>query len=229
MRARGFFDRTGAALGHPWPPRHSRFLRISGAAVREGSPTRCARSSWPKNRPVCGFADRTEARAAGQGRPVCGFADRTEARAAGQGRPVCGFADRTEARAAGQGRPVCGFTLIELVLTLFIVALLASLIAPIVTGNIVRARESTLKQDLYTLRKAIDDYHSDHGGYPTGLEALVEKRYLRRIPVDPMTERADSWMPIHAKTGPDGKGGGVMDVRSGSDEKAADGVPYRDW
>jgi general secretion pathway protein G len=171
---------------------------------------------------------------------VRGFADRTEARAAGHGWPACGFADRTETRAAGREesparsschvmRPARGFTLIELVLTLFIVALLASLIAPIVTGNIPRARESTLKQDLYTLRKAIDDYYSDNGGYPPDLETLVKKRYLRRIPVDPMTGQADSWIPLRAETGADGTGGGMRDVHSGSDEKGSDGVSYREW
>jgi len=122
-----------------------------------------------------------------------------------------------------------GFTLIELVLTLFIVALLASLIAPIVTGNIARSRESALKQDLVTMRKAIDDYYSDNGTYPPDLEALVKKRYLRKIPVDPLTERTESWIPVRAETGPDGKGGGIRDVRSGSDEKSSDGVPYREW
>lgn len=118
-----------------------------------------------------------------------------------------------------------GFTLVELLLVLFVVALLASLVAPVVTGTIQRARESSLKQDLHVMRKALDDFYADTGRYPESLKQLVEKRYLRRIPVDPFTENAATWIEIKGE----GKDTGVMDVRSGSEEKNADGVPYRDW
>lgn len=122
-----------------------------------------------------------------------------------------------------------GFTLVELLLVLLIVALLASLVAPVVTGSIQRARESTLSQDLQAMRKAIDDYYADTGNYPPELEELVKKRYLRRIPVDPITEKRDTWVFVHAEDAKTGKGGGIIDVHSGSEEKASDGTNFKDW
>lgn len=121
-----------------------------------------------------------------------------------------------------------GFTLIELLLVLTLIALLASLVAPVVTGSIQRARESALKEDLFTLRKAIDDYYADTGAYPADLEVLVQKRYIRKVPVDPMTDRRDSWILVRAEDAK-GKDGGIIDVRSGSEEKGGDGVPYKEW
>jgi general secretion pathway protein G len=122
-----------------------------------------------------------------------------------------------------------GFTLIELLLVLLIVALLASIVAPVVTGSIFRAREATLKEDVYTMRKAIDDYYADNGAYPPELEDLVKKRYLRHIPLDPVTEKRDTWALTRAEDDKSGKGGGIIDVHSGSEEKAADGTYYKDW
>ena len=119
-----------------------------------------------------------------------------------------------------------GFSLVELLLVLFVVALLASLVAPVVTSSIHRARESTLKEDLHVLRKAIDDFYTDTGRYPESLAQLAEKRYVRKIPIDPMTEQANTWVEIR---GEGQNAGGVVDVRSGSEEKSIDGVAYRDW
>jgi general secretion pathway protein G len=122
-----------------------------------------------------------------------------------------------------------GFTLIELLLVLLIVALLASLVAPVVTGSIQRAKESTLKEDLYVMRKAIDDYYADSGKYPELLSDLVTKQYLRRIPRDPLTESAETWVLVRSD------GGGIVDVRSGAPvpAEAAEGapgeIPYSDW
>lgn len=122
-----------------------------------------------------------------------------------------------------------GFTLMELLLVLALIALLASLVTPIVTGSVHRARESTLKEDLFTMRKAIDDYYADNGSYPADLETLVQKRYLRRIPADPITERQDSWAVVRTDDDTQGKGGGIIDVHSGSGDKDGSGVAYRDW
>lgn len=119
-----------------------------------------------------------------------------------------------------------GFSLVELLLVLFVVALLASLVAPVVTSSIHRARESTLKEDLHVLRKAIDDFYTDTGRYPESLAQLAEKRYVRKIPIDPMTEQANTWVEVR---GEGQNAGGVVDVRSGSEEKSIDGVAYRDW
>ncbi|HLQ26622.1 MAG TPA: prepilin-type N-terminal cleavage/methylation domain-containing protein [Acidiferrobacterales bacterium] len=124
-------------------------------------------------------------------------------------------------------RAAHGFTLVELLVVLTLIAILASLVAPVVSSSIVRAKEATLKENLFILRKAIDDYYADQGDYPTSLQQLVEKRYIRKPPVDPLTDRSDSWVEVHAED--DGKQGGVIDVRSGSEEKSGDGVAYRDW
>lgn len=122
-----------------------------------------------------------------------------------------------------------GFTLMELLLVLALIALLASLVTPVVTGSVHRARESTLKENLFTMRKALDDYYADNGGYPAELELLVQKRYLRKIPTDPVTERRDSWVLVRTDDDSQGKGGGIIDVRSGSGEKDGSGVAYTDW
>lgn len=122
-----------------------------------------------------------------------------------------------------------GFTLVELLLVLMIVALLASLVAPVVTGSIRHARETTLKEDLYALRKAIDDYYADTGMYPAELDDLTKKRYLRRIPVDPVTEKRDTWILVRAEDEKSGNSGGIIDVRSGSPESASDGTNFKDW
>jgi len=116
----------------------------------------------------------------------------------------------------------------ELLLVLLLVALLASLVTPVVTGGIQRARESTLKEDLYALRRAIDDYYADTGAYPAELEELVKKRYLRRIPPDPLTEKRDTWVLVRSEDDRAGKSG-ILDIRSGSQDKASDGSYFKDW
>jgi len=120
-----------------------------------------------------------------------------------------------------------GFTLLELLFVLIIVALLAGIVGPMLVGSISRARESTLKEDLYVMRKAIDDYYADNGKYPRELADLAEKRYLRGIPADPVTERRDTWVTI--LTDNDSGPKGIVDVRSGSALAANDGTFYRDW
>jgi general secretion pathway protein G len=125
--------------------------------------------------------------------------------------------------------PRRGFTLLEMLLVLLLVALLASLAAPVVTQSIQRARESTLRADLYALRKAIDDFHADNGAYPKELDDLVTKRYLRRIPPDPLTEKRDTWLLVRAEEEKSGQASGILDVRSGSPEQAADGSYFKDW
>lgn len=122
-----------------------------------------------------------------------------------------------------------GHTLIELLLALFILALLASLVAPMVTGGIQRAKESALKEDLYRMRKAIDDYYADTNAYPVELEELVRKRYLRKVPADPLTDSRESWRLVRSEeeAGDDAKG--IIDIRSGSDAVDGEGVAYVEW
>lgn len=118
-----------------------------------------------------------------------------------------------------------GFTLVELLLVLVLVALLASLVMPVATKSVDQAKESALKEDLHVLRKAIDDYYANTGHYPQNLTQLVDKRYIRRMPVDPLTGRAESWVEIRT----DDSGGGISDIHSGAEGNASDGKPYRDW
>lgn len=120
-----------------------------------------------------------------------------------------------------------GFTLIELLFVMVIAALLAAIVGPVLVSSIGNARESTLKEDLFVMRKAIDDYYADNGKYPGELADLTGKRYLRRIPTDPLTDRADSWVLVRAMS--DDGAGGIVDVHSGSDSAARDGTLYRDW
>ncbi len=128
-----------------------------------------------------------------------------------------------------------GFTLLELLFVLVIVALLASLAAPMLSDSVEQAREAALRQDLTVMRKAIDDYQADHGRPPAELAVLVERRYLRAIPVDPITQRADSWVIVRTEAGAGGAAAarlgppGVSDVRSGASTRARDGSAYRDW
>lgn len=121
-----------------------------------------------------------------------------------------------------------GFTLMELLIVLVLIGLLAGLAAPVVTGSIQNARESTLKESLHNMRKAIDDYYADTGSYPDTLEALVQKRYLRKLPLDPITDRKDSWVLVREEREGQG-GGGIMDVRSGAEGNASDGKPFKEW
>lgn len=120
-----------------------------------------------------------------------------------------------------------GFTLMELLVVLALIAILATLAAPMVSNSLLRAKETTLKENLFILRKAIDDFYADAGSYPGELKQLVEKRYIRKVPVDPLTERDDTWVLMRAE---EEKGeGGIIDVRSGSEEKSSNGESYREW
>jgi general secretion pathway protein G len=117
-----------------------------------------------------------------------------------------------------------GFTLVELLLVLLLVALLASIVTPVVTKGIQQAKESALKDDLQTMRKALDDYYTDKGRYPETLNTLVVKRYLRHIPKDPFTESAESWQLVL-----DDKGKGIQNIKSGATGKSATKEVYNDW
>ncbi|MGQ5522316.1 type II secretion system protein [Chitinimonas sp. PSY-7] len=124
-----------------------------------------------------------------------------------------------------QRKPM-GFTLIELLVAMAIIAILLTLVTPRYYGSVDRARETVLRDDLTTMRRVIDQFHGDRGRYPQSLEELVELRYLREIPIDPVTERRDSWRVI--APGADAKGN-VADVKSGAPGKASDGTSYGDW
>lgn len=119
-----------------------------------------------------------------------------------------------------------GFTLIELLVVLAIIATLLSLAAPRYTGSVDKAKESVLKENLATLRVAIDKHYGDTGKYPATLDDLVTKRYLRRVPVDPVTDSATSWVVLPPA---DPQKGAVFDVKSGAPGKGRDGTAYASW
>jgi type II secretion system protein G len=120
-----------------------------------------------------------------------------------------------------------GFTLIELLVVLAIIATLLSLVAPRYVHQTDRARAAVLKENLSGLRQALDQYNEDIGHYPAALSDLVDRRYLRRIPIDPITNRSDTWILITAKG--DSAQASIRDIASGAPGTAQDGTPYRTW
>lgn len=123
-------------------------------------------------------------------------------------------------------RRSAAFTLIELLVVMAIVATLLTLAVPRFFGSIERSKEAVLKQNLATLRDTIDKYYGDRGRYPDSLEDLVVKKYLRNVPLDPLTESAATWVIV---TPEDPGKGMVYDVKSGAQGKASDGTSYDDW
>lgn len=104
-----------------------------------------------------------------------------------------------------------GFTLVELMVVLTIIALLISIVAPDYVGRTRRAEEAVLKEDLATMRDALDKHYADAGRYPGSLDELVSKRYLRAIPKDPFTDSSATWVAVPPE---DTRKGSVWDVRS---------------
>jgi general secretion pathway protein G len=119
-----------------------------------------------------------------------------------------------------------GFTLIELLVALAIIALLISIVVPRYFGTISRAEETVLKENLRTLRDAIDKHYADTGRYPDSLEQLATKRYVRNVPEDPITQSVATWTLVPPE---DPKKGAVYDVRSGAKGTGRDGKPYEQW
>jgi general secretion pathway protein G len=119
-----------------------------------------------------------------------------------------------------------GFTLIELLIVMAIIGTLLSIAVPRYFRSLQHARETVLKQDLASLREAIDKYYADLDEYPDTLVALSDKHYVRSIPVDPFTKLADSWVGVSSED-PDHPG--VRDLHSGSDQVASDGTPLASW
>ena len=130
-----------------------------------------------------------------------------------------------------------GFTLLELLVVMTIVGILAAVAVPALRDSPQRAREAALREDLYALRSVIDQYHGDKGNYPADLQTLVTDGYLRKIPIDPMTKSAQSWVVTYEELSQDQQTApgdqppqpGVVDVHSGSMAKALDGTLYKDW
>lgn len=124
-----------------------------------------------------------------------------------------------------------GFTLIELLVVMSLIVILAGIGLVVHANSQTRAKEAVLKEDLFRLRDAIDQYYADKNTYPPALDSLVSEKYLRAIPQDPFTNSATTWQvtmseidPLNPSASP-----GVFDVKSGSQGRALDGTMYADW
>ena len=130
-------------------------------------------------------------------------------------------------RSTGGGRR--GFTLIEILIVISIIGILITLAQPSFHRAVTAAREATLKENLFVLRDVIDQFYADNGKYPAALADLVEKGYIRRMPKDPVTGSAETWVLVQA-TDEQGQQAGIYDLKSGSEATAYDGTTkYSDW
>lgn len=116
-----------------------------------------------------------------------------------------------------------GFTLIELTVVLIVLGILFAVAYVLIGNRLTKARETALKQNLYILRKTIDDFYADKHKYPSTLNELVKEKYIRSIPIDPLT-KVDDWVCI-----PSEKGNDVYDVKSNSSATGVDGKAYKDY
>jgi len=119
-----------------------------------------------------------------------------------------------------------GFTLIELLVVLAVIATLLSIAVPRYYSSIDRSKEAVLKENLYQVRDAIGKYYADKGKYPESLAALATDKYLRKLPLDPITDSDATWIVVPPE---DPQKGGVFDVRSGAQGKGLDGTEFSTW
>lgn len=119
-----------------------------------------------------------------------------------------------------------GFTLIELLVVMAIVATLLTLALPRYFGSLDKSKEAVLKENLFQMREAISRYYADKGKYPESLDGLATEKYLRKVPLDPITESTATWQLVQPE---DPQKGGVVDVRSGAPGKARDGSEFSQW
>jgi general secretion pathway protein G len=119
-----------------------------------------------------------------------------------------------------------GFTLIELLTVFTIIALLLTLAVPRYFSAVDKTKETVLKENLYQMRDALRQYYADKGKYPESIEALAAEKYLRSVPVDPVTESVETWIAVPPD---DPQKGGVYDVKSGAPGSALDGSVYAEW
>ena len=125
-----------------------------------------------------------------------------------------------------------GFTLIEMLIVVALIGILASIAVGQYQRSIVRAKEAALRENLFVMRSQISNYFADKGEYPLDLQTLVDEKYFKKIPVDPVTRSADTWIVIYSDAGDEedlSEESGIEDVRSGSDDLSLDGDAYADW
>jgi|SRR5277367_6990193 general secretion pathway protein G len=138
---------------------------------------------------------------------------------------------RTERKRRGRGRRQGGFTLVELMVVMLIISVLAAIAVPAFLASIRSAREAVLKEDLFTMRRAIDSYTMDKEKGPTSLDDLVQAGYLKEVPADPMTHSATTWVTATSDVleSIDQSDPGINDVHSGSEQQGSNGQPYSSW
>jgi len=124
-----------------------------------------------------------------------------------------------------------GFTLIELLVVITLIMILAGMAMVQYRNSVLHGKEVVLQTNLLRMRDAIDQYYADKGRYPASLDALVSERYLREVPVDPLTGRADTWVTEPAPPDPSNQTGGpgIYDIRSGAEGTAINGTRYSSW
>ncbi len=128
-------------------------------------------------------------------------------------------------------RSGAGFTLIELLIVVSIITVIAGMSIAQYKHGVRLSQEAVLREDLFRMREAIDQYYADKGQYPPDLQALVSEGYLRQVPKDPFTKTTDSWQTVPSESDPSNPSAqpGVYDVKSGSDGSGDDGTKYSDW
>ena len=131
----------------------------------------------------------------------------------------------------GRTRDARGFTLIELMVVMTIIVTLATIGMVQYRQSVQFAKESVLRDDLFKLRDAIDQYYADKNQYPPTLDDLVTAGYIRALPKDPITNSTTSWQSVPAEPDPNNPSvaPGVYDVKSGAEQSAIDGTRYSDW
>ena len=145
--------------------------------------------------------------------------------------PLRGFVAASGLVSPRRRRREGGFTLVELLIVISLISILAAMGLVQYRNSVVAAKESTLKTDLFRMRDAIDQYYADKSKYPSSLDSLVSDGYMRKIPEDPFTKTADSWVTVPAEPDPNNPSAepGVYDVKSGAQGTALDGSSYSDW
>ncbi len=124
-----------------------------------------------------------------------------------------------------------GWTLIEMVVVMALIVILAGIATAQYRNAVVRSEEAVLREDLFRMRDAIDQYYADKNKYPADLQAMVSDGYMREVPKDPFTQSADTWQTTPADPDPTNPSvqPGIYNVKSGSDHTAIDGSSYADW
>ena len=131
----------------------------------------------------------------------------------------------------GRLKRLRGFTFVELMVVITIIVILITMAIPIYNRSIVRAKESVLKNNLFTMRTCIDNYTYDKQKAPQSLQELVTEGYLQKVPIDPMTASNQTWRTImeDASQSVNQSEPGIFDVKSGSDKMSPNGTAYSDW